>query len=98
MAKVTEIVHFFEQKISSILTIDGFPPETKKDRYVKEGGFWLRVADGEGNAQTIKLSDTEMTNLIQDIKLALKKHRKHKLELFTEIDQRERSASAKDRD
>jgi hypothetical protein len=88
-------VHFFEQKISSILTVDEFPPETKKDRYVKEGGFWLRVADGEGNAQTIKLSDTEVTNLLQDIKLALKTHREHKLKLFAVIDQRERSAARK---
>jgi hypothetical protein len=95
LTKVTEIVHFFEQKISSILTVDGFPPEIKKDRYVKEGGFWLRVADGEGNAQTIKLSDTEMTNLLQDIKLALKNHREHKLKLFADIDQRERAASRK---
>jgi hypothetical protein len=95
MTKVTEIVHFFEQKISSILTIDGIPPETKKDRYVREGSFFVRVADGEGNAQTIKLSDTEMTNLIQDIKLALKKHREKKLQLFAEIDRRERSAATK---
>ncbi|MFX1318040.1 MAG: hypothetical protein ACFE9D_04045 [Promethearchaeota archaeon] len=98
MTKVTEIVHFFEQKVSSVLSVDGFPPELKKDRFVKEGGFWLRVADGEGNAQTIKLSDTEMTNLLQDIKLALKKHRELKLKLFADIDQRERSASGKDRD
>lgn len=98
MTKVTEIVHFFEQKISSVLTVDGFPPETKKDRFVKEGGFWLRVADGEGNAQTIKLSDTEMTNLLQDIKIALKKHREYKLKLFADIDQRERSASGQDHD
>jgi hypothetical protein len=96
MTKVTEIVHFFEQKISSVLTVDGFPPETKKDRFVKEGGFWLRVADGAGNSQTIKLSDTEMTSLIQDIKVALKRHREHKLKLFADIDQRERSAASKD--
>ena len=86
MTKVTEIVHFFEQKISSILTVDGFLPETKKDRFVKEGGFFVRVADGDGNAQTIKLSDTEMTSFIQDVKLALKKHRQQKLQLYAEID------------
>ncbi|MFX1565310.1 MAG: hypothetical protein ACFFCH_04910 [Promethearchaeota archaeon] len=96
MTKVTEIVHFFEQKISSILTVDGFPPETKKDRFVKEGGFFIRVADGDGNAQTIKLSDTEMTTLIQDIKLALKNHRQTKLELFAKIDDRQRSGSSQD--
>ncbi len=96
MTKVTEIVHFFEQKLSSVLTVDGFLPETKKDRYVKEGGFFVRVADGEGNAQTIKLSDTEMTTLIQDIKLALKAHRQQKLQLFADIDERQRTASTKD--
>ncbi len=96
MTKVTEIVHFFEQKISSILTVDGFPPETKKDRFVKEGGFFVRVADGDGNAQTIKLSDTEMTALIQDIKIALKNHRHQKLKLYAEIDERQRSVSSKD--
>lgn len=96
MTKVTEIVHFFEQKISSILTIDGFLPETKKDRFVKEGGFFVRVADGEGNAQTIKLSDTEMTSLLQDIKLALKNHRQHKLELYEEIDERQRTSKTKE--
>jgi hypothetical protein len=95
MTKITEIVHFFEQKISSILTIDGFLPETKKDRFVKEGGFFVRVADGEGNAQTIKLSDTEMTSLVQDIKLALKNHRQRKLELYTEIDERQRTTATK---
>lgn len=96
MTKVTEIVHFFEQKLSSVLTVDGFPPETKKDRYVKEGGFFVRVADGEGNAQTIKLSDTEMTTLIQDIKLALKQHRRQKLQLFADIDERQRTAPTKE--
>lgn len=90
MTKVAEIVHFFEQKISSILTIDGFPPETKKDRYVKEGGFFIRVADGEGNAQTIKVSDTEITSLIQDIKMAVTNHREMKLKLYEEIDDRQR--------
>ncbi len=90
MTKVAEIVHFFEQKISSVLTVDGFLPETKKDRFVKEGGFFIRVADGEGNAQTIKVSDTEMTSLIQDLKLALKNHRQIKLQLFAEIDKRQR--------
>jgi hypothetical protein len=93
MTKVTEIIHFFEQKISSILTVDGFLPETKKDRYIKEGGFFVRVADGAGNAQTIKVTDTEMTNLIQDIKLALKKHRELKLTLYGKIDERQRSSS-----
>ena len=96
MTKVTEIVHFFDQKISSILTIVRFPPETKKDRFVKEGGFFVRVADGDGNAQTIKLSDTEMTSLVQDIKLALKNHRQHKLELYEEIDERQRTSKAKE--
>ena len=96
MTKVTEIVHFFDQKISSILTIDGFQPETKKDRFVKEGGFFVRVADGDGNAQTIKLSDTEMTSLVQDIKLALKNHRQHKLELYEEIDERQRASKTKE--
>jgi len=95
VTKVTEIVHFFEQKISSILTVDGFPPETKKDRFVKEGGFFVRVADGDGNAQTIKLSDTEMTTLVQDIKLALKNHRQQKLQLYAQIDERERSVATK---
>jgi len=90
MVKVTEIIHFFEQKISSVLTVDSFSPELRKDRYVKEGGFFVRVADGEGNAQTIKLSDTEMTNLIMDIKLALKYHRKAKLDLFKTVDERQR--------
>jgi hypothetical protein len=90
MTKVAEIVHFFEQKISSVLTVDGFPPEKKKDRFVKEGGFFVRVADGEGNAQTIKLSDTEMTTLISDISLALENHRRAKLKLFEEIDERQR--------
>ncbi|MFX1508780.1 MAG: hypothetical protein ACFFBR_00605 [Promethearchaeota archaeon] len=96
MTKVTEIVHFFEQKISSILTVDGFLPETKKDRFVKEGGFFIRVADGDGNAQTIKLSDTEMTTLIQDVKLALENHRHHKLQLYAEIDDRQRSSASQD--
>jgi len=92
LTKVAEIVHFFEQKISSVLTVDGFPPETKKDRYIKEGGFFVRVADGEGNAQTIKLSDTEMTNLIQDLTLAVKHHRETKLKLYKEIDERQRKS------
>jgi hypothetical protein len=96
MTKITEIVHFFEQKISSILTINGFPPETKKDRFVKEGGFFVRVADGDGNSQAIKLSDTEMTSLVQDIKLALKNHRQRKLELFAEIDKRQRTSTTKE--
>ncbi len=96
MTKVTEIVHFFEQKISSILTVDGFLPETKKDRFVKEGGFFIRVADGDGNAQTIKLSDTEMTTLIQDVKLALENHRHYKLQLYAEIDDRQRSSASQD--
>ena len=90
MTKVAEIVHFFEQKISSVLTVDGFLPETKKDRFVKEGGFFIRVADGEGNAQTIKVSDTEMTTLISDISMALDNHRRAKLQLFKEIDERQR--------
>jgi hypothetical protein len=90
VVKVTEIIHFFEQKISSVLTVDAFPPELRKDRYVKEGGFFLRVADGEGNAQTIKLSDTEMTNLIMDIKLALDYNREAKLDLFKTVDERQR--------
>ena len=90
MVKVTEIIHFFEQKISSVLTVDAFPPELRKDRYVKEGGFFVRVADGEGNAQTIKLSDTEMTNFIMDIKLALEYNREAKLDLFKTVDQRQR--------
>ena len=90
MVKVAEIIHFFEQKISSVLTVDAFSPELRKDRFVKEGGFFVRVADGEGNAQTIKLSDSEMTNLIMDIKLALKHHRENKLDLFKVIDDRQR--------
>jgi hypothetical protein len=98
LTKVTEIVHFFEQKISSILTVDGFMPETKKERYVREGGFFIRIADGEGNAQTIKLSDTEMTTLLQDIEIALKNHREQKLQLYAAIDQRERAASTQQRD
>lgn len=90
LTKITEIVHFFEQKISSILTIDAFLPETKKERYVKEGGFFVRVADGDGNSQTIKVSDTEMTSLVQDIKMALKNNREAKLRLYEEIDERQR--------
>ncbi len=90
MVKISEIVHFFEQKISSILTIDDYLPTKKKDRFVKEGGFFLRVADGEGNTQTIKLSDTEMTSLIADIVLVLEHHRQAKLDLFAEIASRRR--------
>ncbi len=90
LTKVAEIVHFFEQKISSVLTVDAFLPEKKKDRFVKEGGFFIRVADGEGNSQTIKVSDTELTSLIQDIKLALEDHRRAKLKLYGEIDERQR--------
>lgn len=81
-----------EQKISSVLTIDDFLPNKKKERFVREGGFFLRVADGEGNAQTIRLSDTEMTSLIADINLALEDHRREKLRLFAEIEKRERSS------
>lgn len=87
---MTEIVHFFEQKISSVLTVDGFPPETKKNRFVKEGGFFVRIADGEGNSQTIKISDTEIISLIQDIQMAVEKHRETKLRLYAEIDERQR--------
>lgn len=85
-------MHFFEQKISSILTIDGYLPTKKKDRFVKEGGFFLRVADGEGNAQTIKLSDTEMTSLIADMAIALELHRHAKMDLFAEIESRRRES------
>ena len=75
-----------------MLTVDAFPPELRKERYVKEGGFFVRVADGEGNAQTIKLSDTEMTNFIMDIKLALEYNREAKLDLFKTVDERQRSS------
>lgn len=70
--------------------MDDFPPEKKKERFVKEGGFFIRVADGEGNAQTIKVSDTEMTSLIADIALALDQHRQEKMDIFAEIEQRQR--------
>ncbi|MFX1562799.1 MAG: hypothetical protein ACFFDP_05785 [Promethearchaeota archaeon] len=92
MTKISEVVHFKDQKISSILTIDDFLPDKHKERFVKEGGFFLRVADGEGNSQTIRLSDTEMTSLIADINLALEEHRREKLHLFAEIEKRERSS------
>lgn len=89
MARISEIVHFFEQKISSVLTVDEFPPSIKQDRFVREGGFYLRIADGEGNSQTIKLSDTEMTTLIADIALALDRHRQDKFRLYAQIDRRQ---------
>lgn len=73
-----------------MLSVDAFLPELRKDRFVREGGFFVRVADGEGNAQTIKLSDSEMTNLIMDIKLALEYHREAKLDLFKAVDERQR--------
>lgn len=57
---------------------------------MKEGGFFVRVADGEGNGQTIKRSDTEMTSLLADINLALDSHRRDKLEFFSEISGRQR--------
>jgi hypothetical protein len=92
LVKITEVVHFSpEKKASSILTVDDFQPEKRQERFVKEGGFFLRVADGEGNGQTIKLSDTEMTSLVADIDLALDSHRRDKLELFSEIESRQRS-------
>ena len=91
MTKITEVVHFSpEKKVSSILTVDDFPPEKRQDRFVKEGGFFLRVADGEGNGQTIKLSDTEVTSLLADLDIALDNHRRDKLELFSEIEGRQR--------
>ena len=92
LVKISEIVHFFEQKISSILTVDGYLPTKKKDRFVKEGGFFLRVADGEGNAQTIKLSDTEMTSLIADIAIVLEHHRLAKMDLYAAIESRRRES------
>jgi hypothetical protein len=90
MTKISEVVHFMDQKISSILTVDDFLPNIKKERFLREGGFFLRVADGEGNSQTIRLSDTEMTSLVADIKLALEDHRREKFHLFAEIEKRER--------
>lgn len=93
MTKISEIVHFFEQKISSVLTVDEFLPDIRKDRFIKEGGFFVRVADGEGNSQTIKLSDTEMTSLILDIQMALDNHRRERFKLYSEIEKRQRSST-----
>jgi hypothetical protein len=90
LTKITEIVHFFEQKVSSVLTVDDYPPEIRKERFVKEGGFFVRIADGEGNSQTIKLSDTEITSLLADIYHSLDKHREEKQSLFAAIEQRQR--------